>query len=173
MTTMRKGVVLALVHVLIVCSLMGKLYYDRATRPRVWVRTVGYDPNLPIRGRYVQMRLELETAELPPAQNLNNRWDPTGWKNVKLEARNGKLFAVATGNYADMMMQWQPTPTEELVPVLSQPVLYFIADTAKDPTHLNRGESLWVEVTVPKKGPPRPIQLALSTNGKFTPLNLR
>jgi hypothetical protein len=172
MTAMRKGVILAVVHVLIVCSLMGKLYYDRATRPRVWVRTVGYDPNLPIRGRYVQMRLELETAELPPPKNSNAR-ELLGWKNVKLEARNGKLFAVASDNYSDMTMQWQPARTDDLVPVLYQPVLFFIPDSAKDPTRLQQGEALWVEVTVPKKGPPRPIQLAVSANGKFTPLNLR
>jgi hypothetical protein len=30
-----------------------------------------------------------------------------------------------------------------------------------------------MEVTVPPMGPPRPIQLAVSEGGVFTPLNLR
>jgi hypothetical protein len=53
-----------------------------------------------------------------------------------------------------------------------EPVLYFIPDTAPNPAALNRGEELWVEVTIPRKGPPRPIQLALKANGVWKPLDV-
>jgi hypothetical protein len=53
-----------------------------------------------------------------------------------------------------------------------EPVLYFIPDTAANPAVLKAGEELWVEVTIPRKGPPRPIQLALKSNGQWKPLNL-
>jgi hypothetical protein len=43
-----------------VLSLTGKLLYDRATCPRVWVRTAPYDPSLPIRGRYLALQLVAE-----------------------------------------------------------------------------------------------------------------
>jgi len=55
---MRKGLIVAALHVAIVASLGGKLLVDRATRPRVWTRAAPVDPNLPIRGRYVRLGLE-------------------------------------------------------------------------------------------------------------------
>jgi hypothetical protein len=39
--------------------------------------------------------------------------------------------------------------------------LFFIPDTAKDPTGLPRGDELWVLATIPRKGPPRPIALGV------------
>ena len=57
MTLLVKGLVIAAVHVGLVASLGAKLLYDRATRPRVWALTTPYDPNLPIRGRYVSLQL--------------------------------------------------------------------------------------------------------------------
>jgi hypothetical protein len=47
---------------------------------------------------------------------------------------------------------------------------FFIPDTAKPPFPLQKGQELWVEVTVPAAGPPRPIQLALSGSDGFHPL---
>jgi len=37
---------------------------------------------------------------------------------------------------------------------------------------LKQGQELWVEVTAPVSGPPRPIQLALSDSTGFYPLHL-
>ena len=34
-------------------------------------------------------------------------------------------------------------------------------------------QELWAEVTVPRKGPPRPIQLAIKNGTDWRPLNLR
>ena len=53
---------------------------------------------------------------------------------------------------------------------LSQPVDFYIAEHATDPTRLQHGQELWIEVTVPPKGPPRPLQLALKDNGAWKPL---
>jgi hypothetical protein len=53
---------------------------------------------------------------------------------------------------------------------LSNPVDFYIPDTAADPTRLKPGQQLWIEVTLPPKGPPRPIQLALKDNGAWKPL---
>ena len=35
------------------------------------------------------------------------------------------------------------------------------------------GEELWVEVSVPHQGPPRPLRLGLKKDGVLTPLDLR
>ena len=60
MTLTRKGLILAAFQCLLVLSLSGKLLYDRSTCPRVWVKTARWDPSLPIRGRYLALRLEPE-----------------------------------------------------------------------------------------------------------------
>ncbi len=62
-----------------------------------------------------------------------------------------------------------------VVAVLQEPVVFFIPENAQDPTPWTAKDNtqLWAEVTIPKKGPPRPIQLALKTNGAWKPLDLR
>jgi hypothetical protein len=111
MNRMTRGLIVAALHLAIVGSIGGKLLYDRATRPRVWVQVQGYDPMLPIRGRYVRLRL------------IN-----------------------------------PPVPQNE-------PVLYFLPQNKPDPTRRPAGEQLWAELTVPKKGPLRPIRLGVKRDG--------
>jgi hypothetical protein len=68
---------------------------------------------------------------------------------------------------------------------LQEWVDFYLPEHAKDPTpihlgHWDAGQSrwipdpnvseLWVEVTVPPKGPPRPVQLALKENGVWKPI---
>jgi len=60
MTLTAKGLVLAALECALALSVGGKLLYDRATCPRVWVRTAPWDPDLPIRGRYLALRLTPE-----------------------------------------------------------------------------------------------------------------
>ena len=71
----------------------------------------------------------------------------------------------------DELTVWGDGPCSRAT--LSKGVEYFIADTAKTPFPLKKGEELWVEVTVPAMGQPRPIQLAMSKDAVFTPLNLK
>ena len=107
--------------------------------------------------------------------------------------RNGKLLAVKDDN-GDYYIWFAPAPSVVLprmdpqtkpedeknkpidfpvVAVLSNAVLYFIPEHAQDPTpRRNDGTELWAEVTIPKQGPPRPIQLALKKDGAWTPLDL-
>ena len=117
MTLARKGLILAAFQCLLVLSLAGKLLYDRSTCPRVWVKTARWDPNLPIRGRYLALRLVPE----PNAQS-----------------------------YAETN---------------NQMVSFFVPEHA-----LPLEGELWAEVTIPHKGPPRPIRLALKKSGKLEPL---
>src|SRR5262249_26004239 len=86
MTSISKGVAVAVLHVLIVLSLGGKLLYDRAHRPRVWVRTGSFDPDLPVRGRYLALQVQVEAPWFTPKDN-------SYWIPVTLEVENGKLVA--------------------------------------------------------------------------------
>ena len=72
MTLARKGLVLAAFQCLLVLSLTGKLLYDRSTCPRVWVKTARWDTNLPIRGRYLALRLVPE-RNAPSYAETNNQ----------------------------------------------------------------------------------------------------
>jgi hypothetical protein len=56
---------------------------------------------------------------------------------------------------------------------LSQPLAYFIPEHVADPSVRTRDEELWVEVTVPPTGAPRPIRLGVKANGVIRPLELR
>lgn len=57
MSKLQKGLVIAGLQCILVFGLAGKLLYDRAVYPRVWVKVVQRDPELPIRGRYLALRL--------------------------------------------------------------------------------------------------------------------
>jgi hypothetical protein len=170
MKPLYKGLALGVIHLALVASLGAKMLYDRATRPRVWVRTGPVDPNLPIRGRYVALRLEVPTRGVTA---------PVGrfvWSRVSLRLENGQLVAVTAGPHAlgneafDAQLR-----NVDGVPVADiwQPAVFFIPEHAVDPSRRRQGEDLWVEVTVPKKGPPRPIRLGAKKGGILIPLELR
>ncbi len=71
MKPLYKGLLLALLQVLLVCTLGVKLLYDRAHRPRLWIKVATYDPDLPIRGRYLAIALEV------PAEGFTSRMEPS------------------------------------------------------------------------------------------------
>jgi hypothetical protein len=53
---------------------------------------------------------------------------------------------------------------------LQQPLAYFIPEHVPDPSRRADGEELWVEVTVPARGAPRPIRLGVKKDGQLMPL---
>jgi hypothetical protein len=160
MKPLHKALILAALHVLIVSSLGAKLLIDRQTRPRVWVRTAPIDPNDPFRGRYVRLGLEV------PAEGATRADDKYGF-SARLEIRNGNLVAVRDKDSMEYV-RWQGETSQTVV--LSEPVAFFIPEHVPDPSRRNPGEELWVEVTLPRRGPPRPIQLGVKKAGVLTPL---
>jgi hypothetical protein len=170
MKPLYKGLAVALIHILIVLSLGGKLLYDRATRPRIWVRTASIDPDLPIRGRYLTLNLAVHARDDIPVEKYQgvNTYISS---YVELSVENGELVAHKTNHPTGMTLNsWNRQHGEEYF--LSSPVLFFIPEHAVVP-RLGGGSELWAEVTVPKKGPPRPIQLALKRGQEWTPLTYR
>jgi hypothetical protein len=167
MRTIYKGVAVAVLHLLIVGSVGGKFLYDRVHRPRVWVKTGSVDPDLPVRGRYVALRLEVQAPWFAAKQNNASSW-------VTLAVDDGHLVADKSDSPTEFTItSWrrpnQPLPTATY---LDESVLFFLPEHADFP-RLKQGDELWVEVTVPKKGPPRPIQLALKHGTEWKPLSYR
>ena len=75
----RKGIILAALQLAIVASLAAKYAIDRARFPRVWAQTVAYDPDLPIRGRYLSVRVRVDAHQVyggaePPKGSPVNSW---------------------------------------------------------------------------------------------------
>ena len=170
MKPLHKGLAVAFIHILIVLSIGGKLLYDRATRPRVWVRTGSVDPNLPIRGRYFTLNLEVRAPELGGEFHDSRSYAGT---YVELAVENGELVAHKTDRPTGMMLNsWNWTRGGGDRYFLSSPVVFFIPEHAETP-RLGAGAELWAEVTVPRKGPPRPIQLAVKRGVEWTPLTYR
>lgn len=174
MKTLQKGLAVAVIQILIVLSVGGKLLYDRATRPRVWVRTASIDPDLPIRGRYLTLNLEVHNSDPVQPADPKHPGLYSGGYYVDLAVENGQLVAHKTERSTGMMINswnWQRNRGGDIF-VLSSPVLFFLPEHADAP-RLGRNGELWAEVTVPRKGPPRPIQLAIKRGNDWTPLTYR
>jgi hypothetical protein len=153
------------VQVLLVGSLGLKLLADRARLPRAWARTLPYDPDLPIRGRYVRLRVEVPVASGTAAGRAGE------YRRMTLRTEGDRLLGVL---HDEGPVQCRlDSAASGLVAGLNDPVAFFIPEHIPDPSIRPAGEELWVEVTVPRQGPPRPIRLAVRRDGRLTPLDLR
>jgi hypothetical protein len=164
-TARRAGIALAIVHVLLVGTLGLKLLADRARLPRAWARTVPFDPNLPIRGRYVRLRLEVPLADGSDTVRAGE------YLKARLQAAGDRLQGVLEDD-GPLRVRLDST-AGGLVAGLDDPVAFFIPEHIPDPSLRPAGEELWAEVTVPSRGPPRPIRLGVRRDGVLTPLEIR
>ena len=174
MTPLYRGIGVAVLQCAMVLSLVGKYAIDRERLPRAWAEVTPLDPNLPVRGRFVSLRLMVELPQgvrnwdLPAyTDGVDPLWRRYGYGPVLLSAQNGRLVAT-------------PAPTGLMIDIagslgcfLEEPVAYFIPENVPDPSRRAPDEELWVEVSVPHKGPPRPLRLAVKKDGVLTPLELR
>lgn len=174
MSGFAKGLSLAAIQIAIVLSLGGKLLYERATRPRVWVQAQGYDPEFVIRGRYVAERLRFPAEGFkyrePPRSNMSGWYSNDQW--AYLEVRGGELIGKMEGGGPGAWVYLEKNGDGTLTAVSQEPVLVFIPDTASRPWP-KKGQEIWVEVTVPAKGPPRPIRIGIRENGAVSPADFR
>lgn len=178
MKPMMKGIAIALIHVAIVGSLGAKMLYDRAHCPRVWARTVSYDPNLPIRGRYITARLEVNYPGAPEPKK-----DEWYRDRVRLSVADGKLTATHDPKsnvdvermFVPVLTPNAPPPNRIAGPIVVADSVAFFLPEHYEASRLNaRGQEIWMEVTVPNQGPPRPLALAIKHgDGTWEPLQVR
>ena len=180
MKTLQKGLAVALLHVLIVSSLGAKLLYDRSHRPRIWIRVANYDPDLPIRGRYLNLSLEIPTEQITINKSLQSYGkDKDGnaiyYENATpsrcdLVLRNNVLTAVGNqdGEYWTTVRQ---RPGQPSVLIVGTNTPFFIPEHL-DTAAIRNAAELWMEATIPRKGPPRPIRLAVKKNGVMVPFDI-
>jgi hypothetical protein len=163
MTPLTKGLLVGAAQVLLVAGVGARFLFDHAVYQRVWVRTAPVDPDLPVRGRYVSLRAIVDAR---PPQAVT----PDGGATfaARLAIENDRLVAIADEagwqNVTGARCGRDPCWT------LSRPLAYFIPEGVADPSRREPGEELWVEVTVPPKGAPRPLQLGVKSGGNLEPL---
>lgn len=173
MSVQRKGLLLGVIHILMMLSFGGKLLYDPMTRPRVWVLSGVYAPDSPIRGRYLseQLLISAEGFTYTESKQPNyNEWCANCYWAC-LEVRNNELIAKHQGSGTGQWIHLRKNPNGTLFALTENPVLVFIPERADLP-NLKRDERLWVEVTIPAKGPPRPIRIGVNKDGVLTPVQL-
>ena len=186
----KASLAVLVIQLLLVSSIAVKYLYQRSTCPRVWTRTVMYDPSLIMRGRYLTMQLMVDGCQstLPSAKQAGFPRNLDGMPNgrdfsiaapqpvvfpAKLAVNGNKLVAIRIPENDDNssgqnVIARSGASCDQLR--LSDPVNFYLAEHATSPLPVKPGQELWVEVTVPPKGPPRPIQLALQDNGSWKPL---
>ena len=148
MTAQARRALLLLLHVGLALAVLGRFALDRATLPRVWARTVPVDPTDPLRGRYVRLWLDAVDA----------RQRPDSLAGVEFFVRDGALALQEASGWKGLRLRDPAPPTARGV-VVGEPVAYFIPENVPDPAMLDSGQALWVEVTVPRRGLPRPIRI--------------
>jgi hypothetical protein len=190
----KTSIALLVIQLALVSLIAAKYLYQRWTCPRVWTRTVVDDPELVMRGRYLSEQLIVDGCQstLPSAKqatmprNLDGL--PVGLRFsinsaqavrflAKLKVEGNKLVAIRIPDSdgqasqqagGQMVAAWPGSSCEDLR--LDTPVDFYIAEHAASPMPLKPGQELWIEVTLPPKGPPRPLQLALKQDGAWKPL---
>lgn len=174
MSRLSKGLILAAIQLAIVASLGAKLALDRARLPRAWAKVRSFDPDLPIRGRYLALQLVVQVQPSGEGRAGTARRESKNPCYIRgnLVSLNGQLEAtLADYNHGVALTSCLgPNQTDVLV---SDPVLFFLPEHAENPMQTARGGELWAEVTVPKAGPPRPIRLAVKRGNSFTPLEIK
>jgi hypothetical protein len=180
---------LLVIQLVLVSSIAAKYLYQRWTCPRVWTVAEAYDPELPMRGRYLQTQLVVDGCQstLPSAKAAQFPRDFSGAVKpgpyalravpvtfrANLKVQNNRLVAVLiegdesgrAGQEVSGVPDW---PCDKMH--LTTPTDFYIAEHAASPLPLKQGQELWIEVTIPPKGPPRPIQMALKDSGLWKPL---
>jgi hypothetical protein len=191
-----RAVIVLILQCALVITIAIKFAWERKTRPRVWARAEFVDPNLPLRGRYLNPSVDVDACGMKEYHEALAEQERTAQRVADAARARGqqitgsdifpfygsvpadvkpvddRLVAVFARNRASLRLQLRRGQDCHYVPALGD-MPFFVPDTAHLPTHLNKGEELWMQVTLPPEGPPRPIQLALKRDGVWTPLNLR
>jgi len=183
------SIAVLLIQLAIVSTVAAKYLNQRWTCPRVWTRTAAYDPELVMRGRYLSLQLMVDGCEstLPSGKQAEfpRNVDGTIKSQVytvrgpdedfpaTLTVKDSRLIALHQRDAEDprraqMVRAMKNSTCDQMR--LVQPVNFYIAEHAQSPLPVKQNDELWIEVTVPPKGPPRPIQLALKQSGMWKPL---
>ena len=175
MNSLQKGLLFAAIQVALVSSLGAKLLWDRAFEPRGWCLARGYDPDLIIRGRYVRVSLVVKADKVYPTSGAATPQNPPALRfnssnNVTLAVESGQVVAVPSDHFTGFTVAGPEKQAGQTVAQLYPPVVYFLPEHAANPLLPKAQGETMLEVTIPKKGPPRPIRFGIKMWDHITPL---
>jgi len=169
----RRALLLMLAQVLLLGVVGGKLIYDRSIWPRGWVQTLGLDPDLPIRGRYLRLSAAIPLTSLPQAPDGDAYGRDVHPVRLEVAPDTARVRGVPIADQSSVArVRAARTPQGERVWALTEPLVYFLPEGAPDPSRLAPGETLWSEVTVTPEGRLRPIRLGVRRGGSIEALDL-
>jgi len=150
------------IQLAIVSTIAAKYLYQRISCPRVWTRTVAYDPDLLMRGRYLSVQLLVDGCQstLPSAAQAAMPRDKNGVQTGKvftvnangpvrfparIKVESNKLVVIrlpesASQSGAQMVAAWPGSSCDKLR--LEDPVDFYIAEHAASPM-APRARSNW------------------------------
>jgi hypothetical protein len=149
-TSRQRSLAVLLVQLLLALAVTGKLGWDRATLPRAWARVVPVDPDDPFRGRYVRLWVDAVDRRESGREEASGR--------VEFAVADGQLVARDPTGWSGLGVL-QPPPAGARGVVVSEAMAFFIPEHVADPSRLQAGQELWVEVSVPSRGLPRPLRI--------------
>ncbi len=138
-------------------SIAGKYLYERKTCPRVWARAVAFDPEMPMRGRYLSAKLVVDGcgSTLPSATHAQFPRDINGaveaetvrgaWVSLyfpaTLKVENNRLVAVRIddNNHPDesqLIWATNDLPCDQMQ--LQSATDFFISEHATSPLPLKK-----------------------------------
>ena len=170
-----KGLWVAAVQLSVLLLIGFSFWLDRITRPRGWVATEPVDPNLPIRGRYISLRLVVPVeagTERSPQLVEPSASNGSSTIAVRFKVHGNRLVALEDSGGA-LHPGWKRSEAGAVVVALQDPLAFFIPPDVNDPSIRAVDDPLWVEVTLPRSGLPRPIQLGEEREGRIVPLGVR
>jgi hypothetical protein len=179
----KAGLAVLVVQLALVLSIGAKYAWERHHCPMVWARAQQWDPDQPLRGRYLAISLHASACGLAGGGQSTDFVARPGGVREAVVAREWRVVpGIKDGVLVPIVVdEMRPGPTEELLLAPGLPCEYarlsgtsdfFIPEHAKSPFPLQKGQELWALVTVPPSGPVRPVKLAVSDAAGFHVLNL-
>lgn len=175
----KASIILLAVQLTIISIVPAWFFCQRWTCPRVWTRTRMWDPYIQMRGNYLDVHLTVNACgnAFPPEDVFKGVPTATveipGSFPAELIVKENRLFATRVpdiGVDSSRVTVLAPLRWSCDALPLQDAVSFYIPEHKQGWDLTEPGLELWVEVTVPPKGPPRPIQLALKEGGAWKPL---
>jgi len=191
----RASMALLAIQLVLVSSIAAKYLIDRSHNPRAWTPAIAYDPESILRGRYISAQLKVDACNVAQPSDESHRtlralpieFDTHGnmlqahsslYLLAVLGSKDGRLsvqrFTDDAHKHSGLEVLVPKKPSACTGAILAEPVSFYLSETAKSPFPLQQGQELWIQVTIPPSGPPRPIGLAIqSADGKWQPLKFQ
>ena len=185
----RAFAALLLIQLALLSTLAVQYVWQKRHSPHVWVRAALHQPDA-VRGRYLRLELAVDgcrstldnalEAQFP--RNFDGTPRPDGFQiaapeevgyTADLKVAGGRLQAIRIQDPVQALRGLRvgaPAGAPCGALHLERPVEFYLPAGVQMPAPLGAGEELWVEVGVPKKGLPHPLQLALKENGAWKSL---